>query len=378
MQERAGPRHIILILNDAARDYAHGGNVREYALEQWAKRRGAEVWLVRDFMHGPGRLARLWALPRLLALLWKRPRATVILGYPGFPFFWSLDSAMQLARAFAFVAGMKLVGLVRRLVVVVDIMDLPRYQHVDLKYRVGLPLWLLKLFDRSVYHLATRLWVCSRGIAECIGKEMLWGRQRVVTVENGAFPSRFDGTPTAMDGPPRTFIYAGQLYETRGVPELVREFCRSKRGDVELRLCGVGGEWITERVSDPRVKHLGPLNEEDCAEAVAHSDVGVVYQPQGVYYDMVYPTKLPLYLARGRPVIATDNPELARAVKEKGVGIVVEREGIAAAIDAMTAESISTYAANAARARTDVYWDNIYDRAYLSLLGAGGCRDAGD
>jgi len=300
------------------------------------------------------------------------------MGYPGFPFFWSLDSVTQLARAFAFVAGVKLIGLVRRLVVVVDVMDLPRYQHIDLKYRIGLPISLLKLFDRCIYHVATRLWVCSRGIAECIKREMLWGRDRVATVENGAFPSKFDGVAGSLNGPPRTFIYAGQLYETRGVPELVREFCRSRRDDVELRLCGVGGEWISRRITDPRVEYLGPLNEEDCAKAVSESDVGIVYQPPGIYYDMVYPTKLPLYLARGKPVIATDNPELARSVREKGVGIVVARDRIAAAIDEMTAESISEYAANAESAKTSVYWDSIYDRAYLDLLGNGTNGVAGD
>ena len=371
---RSIARDLILILNEPARDYMAGGNVREYALVEWAKRRGAEVWVVRDAHFESSRSARVLALPRLLARIWRRRGAVVILGYPGFPFFWSMDSVPQLMRTFLFVAGMKIVGLVRRLVIVVDIMDLPRYQHIDLHYHVGLPNWLHKLFDRCVYHLATRLWVCSQGIGDCIRDEMLWGRDRAVTVENGAFPSRYDCLGNGSGHAPRTFIYAGQLFETRGVPELIEEFSRSRRDDVELRLCGTGGEWLPGRLDDPRIKYLGHLDEQDCARAVAESEVGIVFQPDGPYYDMVYPTKLPLYLARGKPVIATDNRELARSVKEMGVGVVVSRDGIAAAIDELTAESMSAYAPKVfgANARTSVYWDSIYDRAYSELVGHPG------
>jgi glycosyltransferase involved in cell wall biosynthesis len=246
-------------------------------------------------------------------------------------------------------------------------MDLPRFQHIDLQYEVGLPLWLFRAFDFLVYHVATSLWVCSRGIADRIRDEMLWGSRRVDVVENGAFPLATDAIPAAVLRAPRVFIYAGQLLATRGIADLIDEFSRCKRPDVELRLCGGGGEWITGYTSDPRIKYLGKLDEQECASAVYESDVGVVYQPEGKYYDIVYPTKLALYIAHGKPVLATDNLELRRSVNEKGVGLSVRRDEIAAAIDNMTTESIMPFARKAMEVRCEVFWDAVYDSAYSRL-----------
>lgn len=270
-------------------------------------------------------------------------------------------------RAFLFIFGCKFVSVVRRQKIVIDIMDLPRYQYIDLGYQVGLPMWLFGLFDRCVYHLATELWVCSAGIAKKIAGEMLWGKNRVVVVENGAFPSDYDSSAGPMHRTPRIFIYAGQLYPARGVPELIDQFLRCRRTDIELRLCGTGGEWIPKSVTDPRIRYLGQLSEEECARAVAESDVGIVYQPRGPYYDIVYPTKMPLYVARGKPVLATDNPELARAVAEKQIGVVVATNGISDAVDSMSSDTLRPYVESALRLQRDVYWNSIYNAAFQNL-----------
>jgi len=340
-----------------------GVNVREVALSHWAADRSATVVAVRTQEFESSRVARLMAVWRVLASLWRMKKHTVILAYPGFPFFWSLDSVPQLLRAFVFAFGCKIVGILRGQRIVVDIMDLPRFQHVDLHYPVGLPIRLFRFFDLCVFHLSTELWVCSDAIARLIKREMLFGSSRVRTVENGTFPSDYDVTTSSGDKPPRVFVYAGQLHRSRGVGWLIEEFCRCKRSDVELHVCGDGGEWISDAVSDPRVKYLGRLNHDECARAVANGDVGIVYQPRGSYYDIVYPTKLPLYIGRGKPVIATDNPELSRAVLAMKVGLVVPANDIAKTIDGLDAGSLAGFAQNCAALRESVQWYSLYDRA---------------
>lgn len=374
MHGRGARVKLIMVLNTPARA---DGNVREWALMLWAQRRGAEIWTIQDADYLSKRVRRLLALPLLLARMWKRPRSIVLLGYPAFPFFWSLESTGQLLRSLAFIVGCKIVGVLRRQHVIIDIMDLIRYQHVDLHYEVRLPKWLFRLFDCFVYHLASELWVCSSGIADQIRKEMRWGRGRVRTVENGTFPSEFDVSGTSDAHTPRIFMYAGQCYRTRGIDQLIDEFRKCGRADVELRFCGGGGEWIEEYASDPRVSYLGRLSHDACAKAVSEIDVGVVFQPQGFYYDMVFPTKLPLYIGRGKPVIATDNPELARAVQAKGVGLVVSRDEIASAIDSMTAERMLPYAARCRELRDGAYWNSIYDQALSNALRSTGGANSG-
>jgi len=110
-----------------------------------------------------------------------------------------------------------------------------------------------------------------------------------------------------------------------------------------------------------RVSFLDPVASEDLLEYTASADVGLcLIENTGFSYYHSLPNKLFEYMMAGVPVIASDFPEIGRAVRESRSGLTVDPEDpveIARAIRRLTQDQRlrETCAHNALRAAADRY-----------------------
>lgn len=122
-------------------------------------------------------------------------------------------------------------------------------------------------------------------------------------------PARVAGSPRELAGLPRPIIgYSGGLHRHVDfglVGNVARAF-----PEASVVLVGPLQTDPGELRAEPNVHLLGPRPQRDLAAFVAAFDVGLVPYVRTAYTDSVYPMKLFEYLAMGRPVVATDLPEL--------------------------------------------------------------------
>ncbi|MCO5171744.1 MAG: glycosyltransferase [Planctomycetes bacterium] len=170
--------------------------------------------------------------------------------------------------------------------------------------------------------------------------------------------------PTLRPGAERVVLYHGGYSPHRGLETLL-EAARHLRG-ARLVMRGVGAFEAELRrlaaragVAD-RVTFAPPVPMTELVRSAQEADIGVIpYLPVCVnnYYSL--PNKLFEYLMAGLAVVASDVPELRRAVLGHEVGAVYDprdARGLAAAIDGLVAddrrlEATRRAAFDAARAR---------------------------
>jgi len=115
------------------------------------------------------------------------------------------------------------------------------------------------------------------------------------------------------------------------------------------------GQW--QRVYLP-----GKVPLADVPDYIASADVGMVLiQDTCLSYRLSLPNKLFEYIGAGIPVVGSDLPEIARVIREQGVGQVVNPEDPQAIADGMSSllhrpEAYTQAKANAARAATLFNW----------------------
>jgi colanic acid biosynthesis glycosyl transferase WcaI len=125
------------------------------------------------------------------------------------------------------------------------------------------------------------------------------------------------------------------------------------------------------------VRFLPLLSQQDFRGLLAASGICLVTQQQSVS-EIAFPSKIVTYLAAGRPVIASVNPdcEVARIVQESRAGRVVdaeEPEALSFAIQEMRTQSLDELSDNA-RAYASQRWASIRVLGHLerSLMAAAG------
>jgi colanic acid biosynthesis glycosyl transferase WcaI len=125
------------------------------------------------------------------------------------------------------------------------------------------------------------------------------------------------------------------------------------------------------------VKFLPLLSQQDFRGLLAASGICLVTQQQSVS-EIAFPSKIVTYLAAGRPIIASVNPdcEVARVVRESGAGRVVdaeEPEALSFALQEMRREDLSKFSENA-REYARLRWSSVRVLGHLerSLVAAAG------
>ena len=122
-------------------------------------------------------------------------------------------------------------------------------------------------------------------------------------------------------------LFSGAMTKWAGVRFLLEGFREVKRRDIELWLCGPGLSLDVERAveSDPRIRWLGLLGEQELKEASRQATVFVNPRPSSIPDNRTnFPSKVLEYLSYGRPVISTWTAGLSPEYRD--VLVVLARE----------------------------------------------------
>ena len=138
--------------------------------------------------------------------------------------------------------------------------------------------------------------------------------------------------------------HSGNMGVKQGLDVIVDAAALARADDSMVFLCvgnGAECERIRRRASEldlGNVRFLPLLDETDFRGLMAASGICLVTQQSSVA-EIAFPSKVVTYLAAGRPVIASVNPqcEVARVVREAGAGRVAAAEDPRALLDAIRA-----------------------------------------
>lgn len=310
------------VTNFLPREIVDGGTNREEALARFLAGRGATRIVVQDQTFSNDRRAKLTRLGRLMKQIREVRPDTVVLSYPGYPFFWQHKVTRYFVTSLIFARWLRAWASGSGSRIIIDVTDLPIYQYRDLGLPMEMSARLFRQFDKTVFSQADELWVCSHNLAELVKEKCGLSRQVIKAVVNGGTAREL---PRAARGHrPFRFVNCGGLMPQRGTAGLISAFLDARISDAELHLVGAGGEWIPERFSHPQMICHGSRTNKVAEGLAARCDVGVVYAPQQGYYHLAFATKLAHYVCCGIPVLCTDARETARAVRTLGVGEVVD------------------------------------------------------
>jgi putative colanic acid biosynthesis glycosyltransferase WcaI len=163
-------------------------------------------------------------------------------------------------------------------------------------------------------------------------------------------------------------LHSGNMGYKQGL-DVVLDVAELSRHDAQINYLmvgnGVAQASLKQRASVralPNVRFLPLQAQPQFMDLLAASNVSLITQ-QRVVADIVFPSKTLTFMAAGRPLIASVNPqsEIARAVKDARAGLVVEPENPSAlfhAIDLMRNHEDERYAmAGRAREYARARWD---------------------
>jgi colanic acid biosynthesis glycosyl transferase WcaI len=138
--------------------------------------------------------------------------------------------------------------------------------------------------------------------------------------------------------------HSGNMGVKQGLDVILDAAVLSRADDSLLFLCvgnGADCERIKRRAAEldlRNVRFLPLLDEMDFRGLMAASGICLVTQQHSVS-EIAFPSKIVTYLAAGRPIVASVNPqcEVAQIARESGAGRVVAAEDPAALFEAITA-----------------------------------------
>jgi len=138
----------------------------------------------------------------------------------------------------------------------------------------------------------------------------------------------------------RTIVYLGTLGRARRIDFLL-DTMNIVREEVPTALLVLAGDapepadraWLDKCIADRDlgncVIRTGWLKGEHAWQYVCASEVAVSPLPRGFPWDVASPTKVVEYLALGVPVVANDQPDQEKVLRESAAGICVPYEPVA-------------------------------------------------
>jgi colanic acid biosynthesis glycosyl transferase WcaI len=179
--------------------------------------------------------------------------------------------------------------------------------------------------------------------------------------------------------------HSGNMGVKQGLDVILDAAALNRADDSVLFLCVGNGsdcERIKRRAAEldlGNVRFLPLLDAGDFRGLMSGSNVCLVTQQQSVS-EVAFPSKIVTYLAAGRPIVASVNPEceVARITRESGAGQVVEAENPRALLEAIrTLRSTDLRKAGEnARAYVSMRWssERVLGHLERSLTAAAGCQ----
>jgi colanic acid biosynthesis glycosyl transferase WcaI len=223
---------------------------------------------------------------------------------------------------------------------VFDVEDLQPDSAAELKM---LPRWALGLLykvETAAYRHASLVTTLTSGMRQKIINKGIQP-EKVELLEARVDDSLFDLSAQegiafrqrhGLDGK-FLITHSGNMGVKQGLDVIV-DAAALNRSDESIQFLFVGDgavrEGIQRRAAElhlPNVRFLPLLNETDFRGLLAASDACLVTQQRSVS-ESAFPSKIVTYLAAGRPIIASVNPdcEIARTVRESGAGTIVAPE----------------------------------------------------
>jgi len=259
-----------------------------------------------------------------------------------------------------------LLSRVWRVPFVFDVEDLQPDSASDLEM---LPAWAIKLLyklENAAYRNARLVTTLTASMKnKIVGKGI--PREKVEVLE----PRMDDSMTTLLKEEGREFrrryglgekflvTHSGNMGVKQGL-EVILNAAALNRADDSLLFLLVGDGADRKRVQQrakelglPNVRFLPLLDEDDFRGLLSASDVCLVSQQKGVT-EIAFPSKIVTYLAAGRPIVASVNPqsEVARIIEKSGAGMIVEAEdaaGLLAAIQELRIQDPAAMGENGRR-----------------------------
>ena len=177
-------------------------------------------------------------------------------------------------------------------------------------------------------------------------------------------------------------LYHGIVVPGRGI-EATIDSVKWWRPEFDLMIRGPGDEDFKEAlrarirtngVAD-RVALVPPVPMTELVSQARPFDIGFFALPgHSRHNEFALPNKIFEYVMAGLALCVTDLPELARLVREHGLGVLMRRlepEAIAAAINGLDREAINACKRNSLKAARELCWERESERmlaAYQALL----------
>lgn len=192
-------------------------------------------------------------------------------------------------------------------------------------------------------------------------------------------------------------LYHGIIVAGRGLEAAIEsvvdwgaEFELSIRGPENPQFIRLLRARIAERRLEGRVELLPAVPMMALVREATAYDIGFfALPPHSLHNEFALPNKFFEYIMAGLALCVTELPEMARLVREYGLGVTLpslEPAAIAAVINALDRETIDRYKRNARAAASELCWERESERlldaygAVLQRAGAsaraepGGCR----
>lgn len=171
--------------------------------------------------------------------------------------------------------------------------------------------WLLKLWYGFFYWICDLITTCSQSVTDILLKY----NRNVVTVCDGVDLSLFNpnvpsGIYIKKDG--RIVIgYAGNARKWQGIDFLIEAYKKLSAQCNDFRLVLLMSE---KKYMKSGVEIIGPLENENVPKFLIDCDILVIPRPETLVTRLSYPSKLSVYLAMGKAVVASNTGDVDKII----------------------------------------------------------------
>lgn len=216
---------------------------------------------------------------------------------------------------------LRLLGVLRRANVIVDVVDPPVEVHVTYSESPSLRKTILgTILDILTLKKGTLVLLCSNSYQEYLTKKYGIPYHRADVIYHGSFPDLISAKPPRAKGP-FTVFYSGSMLKVKGVLELIESIGKLRKRGLDVTLMLTGGKlemefrpWIKSIWLNDWFEWVRIIREE--------ADICVIPYPRRIHWDLVHHCKLSDYMAAGKPIVAMYGKETASILKRYNCGLV--------------------------------------------------------
>lgn len=184
--------------------------------------------------------------------------------------------------------------------------------------------------EGSLGRQARTVLTVSDSLADWFRQQYGW---RHVSVVRNSFPVG-DGVPPVPPEEPRGLLYAGRIGRGRDLPTVAAAARRLP--DFEVSLVGHAEQALLDTMDTSAVRVVGRVAIDDIDVLLGKAGLALVTLEDGpLNHRVALPNKLFQAVRAGVPVVAADLPELARVVREHGLGTLYRPGSVDSLVDAV-------------------------------------------